>query len=93
MMMTMTLLDSMTGEVGDIVMVTTGGLRMTRRVDTSDTPTPAPPSRVTVYCPASEGLSFLTVREMKSAVRSTVNLWCEVSRLIDAALCDNICNG
>ena len=48
MTMTTTLLDSMTGEVGDIVIVTMGGLRMTRRVDTSDTPIPAPPSRVTV---------------------------------------------
>ena len=109
MMMTMTptLLASITGEVGDILMVTTGGLRITRRVDTSDTPTPAPPSRLTVYKPASPatkpvisrvhmyctvlspGLSLLMVRETKSEVRSTVNLSCEMSRLIDAALCDN----
>ena len=105
MTMTQTLLASITGEVGDILMVTTGGLRITRRVDTSDTPAPAPPSRLTVYRPASPaskpvlstvhmyctspGLSLLMVRETKSEVRSTVNLSCEMSRLIDAALCDN----
>ena len=105
MTMTQTLLASITGEVGDILMVTTGGLRITRRVDTSDTPVPTPPSRLTVYRPASPtskpvypqytctvqspGLSFLMVRETKSAVRSTVNLSCEMSRLIDAALSDN----
>ena len=53
MTMTQTLLASITGEVGDILMTTTGGLRITRRVDTSDTPTPATPSRLTVYRPAS----------------------------------------
>ena len=88
--MTRTLLASMTGEVGDILMVTTGGLRITRRVATSDEPAPAPPSRLTVYRPASLGRSFRMVRETKSEVRSTVNLSCDVSRLIDAALCDNI---